>query len=175
LSAILEQAVEYGLIDRNPAYGKRRRAKTAPPRRSWLDRADHITALLAGATQVDAKANVRQGQRRALLATLVFAGLRINEALSLQWRDVNLARGTITVRVSKSDAGIRAVYMLDVLRDELSDYRARIQPEADTLVFGTTRGAKQGATNVRRRILAPPSNTRTSSSLSRRSSRYPTV
>ena len=105
LTAILEQAVEYGLIDRNPARGRRRRLPSVTPRRSWLDRADHIGALLDGATKLDQNARTRRGQRRALLATLLFAGLRIGEALALRWRDVDLARGTIAVRAAKTDAG----------------------------------------------------------------------
>ena len=47
------------------------------PQRSWLDRAEHIDARLAGASELDRKATSRVGQRRALLATLVYAGLRI--------------------------------------------------------------------------------------------------
>jgi len=92
LAAILETAVEYELIGRNPARGRRRRLPVVAPRRSWLDRADHITALLDGAGRLDANAKTCRGQRRALLATLTFAGLRIGEALSLRWRDVDPAR-----------------------------------------------------------------------------------
>jgi integrase len=154
LAAILEAAVEYELIGRNPARGRRRRLPASPPRRSWLDRADHIAALLDAAGALDAKARVRSGQRRALLATLTFAGLRIGETLSLRWRDVDLARGTITVRAAKTDAGVRTVNVLPILRDELGAYRARLNATPDTLVFGTTTGKRQGATNVRRRILA---------------------
>ena len=43
---------------------------------------------------------------------------------------------------------------LPVLVDELGDYRARIDPSANALVFATSTGAGQGATNVRRRVLA---------------------
>ncbi|MDE3075006.1 MAG: site-specific integrase, partial [Chloroflexota bacterium] len=86
LAAVLETAVEYGMIDRNPARGRRRRLPAVTPPRSWLDRADHIAALLDGARTLDARARVLRGQRRALLATLMFAGLRIGEALSLRWR-----------------------------------------------------------------------------------------
>jgi integrase len=154
LAAILETAVEYELIDRNPARGRRRRLPAVAPRRLWLDRADHIAALLDAASKLDARAKVCRGQRRALLATLTFAGLRIGEALSLRWRDVDLARGTLTVRVAKTDAGIRVVNILPVLSDELGDYRARIDPPADAFVFGTATGRRQGATNVRRRVLA---------------------
>jgi integrase len=154
LAAILETAVEYELIGRNPARGRRRRLPAAAPRRSWLDRADHIEALLDAAGQRDRTAKVCHGQRRALLATLVFAGLRIGEALSLRWRDVDLSRSTITVRAAKTDAGVRVVYVLPVLRNELGAYCARLDPTPDALVFATTTGREQGATNVRRRVLA---------------------
>jgi integrase len=154
LAAVLESAVEYELIARNPAHGRRRRLPAVAPKRSWLDRADHIDALLDGAGKLDAKARVCRGQRRALIATLTFAGLRIGEALSLRWRDVDLARGTIIIRSAKTSAGIRVVNLLPVLSDELGDYRARIDPPAEAFVFGTSKGARQGATNVRRRVLA---------------------
>lgn len=67
---------------------------------------------------------------------------------------MDLARGTLTVRAAKTDAGIRAVNILPVLHDELGDYRARIDPPDDALVFGTATGRRQGATNIRRRVLA---------------------
>ncbi len=44
-------AVEYGLIERNPAAGKRRRLKVDRPQRSYLDRAEQIEALLLAAGQ----------------------------------------------------------------------------------------------------------------------------
>jgi integrase len=153
LAAILETAVEYELIDRNPARGRRRRLPAVAPRRSWLDRADHIAALLEGAGKLDDNARVCRGQRRALLATLTFAGLRLGEAQALRWRDVDLARGTITVRAAKTDAGIRVVNILPALSDELGDYTARLDPTSEALVFCTTTGRRLGATNIRRRIL----------------------
>lgn len=153
LAAILEAAVEYELIGRNPARGRRRRLPAVTPRRSWLDRADHIAALLDGAGELDDKARVCRGQRRALLATLTFAGLRLGEALSLRWHDVDLTRGTITVRAAKTDAGVRTVNLIPTLHAELGDYRARLDPAPDALVFCTTTGHRLGATNIRRRIL----------------------
>jgi integrase len=155
LASILEQAVEYGHIPRNPAKGKRRRLHQPKPQRTFLDRADHIAALLNGAGQRDADARTRRGQRRALIATLVFAGLRIGEALALRWRDVDLARGVIRVRDAKTDAGVRTVNMLPVLRDELLGFRARLaDPSATDLVFATTSGGRLSETNIRRRIIA---------------------
>ncbi len=154
LAAILETAVEYDLIPRNVAQGRRRRLPSVTPARSLLDRADHITALLHAAGELDAKARVRHAQRRALLATLVFAGLRIGEALALRWQDVDLARGTIKVRAAKTDAGIRTVNIVPVLRDELLAYRSRTLDAPDVLVFGSSKGNVQSPSNIRRRLLA---------------------
>jgi integrase len=153
LAAVLETAVEYELIDRNPARGRRRRLPAPPLRRSWLDRADHIAALLDAAGTLDDAARTCPGQRRALIAVLVFAGLRIGEALSLRRSDVDLARGTITVRAAKTDAGVRVIYILPVLRDELATYLVMVDLAPDALLFGSSTGRRQSASNVRRRVL----------------------
>jgi integrase len=154
LSAIMEVAVEYELIARNPARGRRRRLNAPPAQRTWLDRADHISALLDAAGRLDRRATVLPGQRRAILATLCFSGLRIGEALALRWKDIDLDRGTIQVLASKTQAGLRTVNLLEVLRDELSDYQSLCPADPDGRVFGTSAGRENGATNVRRRILA---------------------
>ena len=154
LSAILETAVEYGHIDRNPAHGRRRRRPSITPSRTSLDRADHLAALLDAAGEIDAGAPSRRGQRRALLATLMFAGLRIGETLALRWDDVDLARGTIKVRPSKTDAGVRVVNVLPILRDELGAYRADIAHDRGALVFGTSTGKPQHRSHIRSRVLA---------------------
>ena len=54
-----------------------------------------------------------------MLATLTFAGLRIGELCALRWRDVDLARGWLTVGGAKTDAGRRSVKIRGALRDEL--------------------------------------------------------
>jgi integrase len=154
LASILEVAVEYDLIDRNPANGRRRRLRSSTPRRPWLDRADHIVALLDAAGDLDQKARAARGQRRALLATLLFAGLRIGEALSLRWRDVDMVRDTIVVTAAKTDAGMRSVNILPALHGELMGFRDQQAHSKEDLVFGTTTGRPQGATNIRRRVLA---------------------
>ena len=153
LAAILEVACEYGHVDRNVAQGRRRRLPAPAPSRTSVDRADHIVALLDAAAELDAKSLARRGQRRALLATLVFAGLRIGEALTLQWGDVDLARSTLQVRAAKTDAGVRTVNMVPVLRDELDAYRARTLYGRDVLVFGSSKGRVQSPSNVRTRVL----------------------
>lgn len=111
--------------------------------------------MLDAAGTLDAAGRTRRGHARPLLATLTFAGLRIGELLALRWSDVDLARGTIAVRASKTDAGVRCVYLLPVLRDELASLKAMRHPERDAFVFGTATGRRDGSTNVRRRALAP--------------------
>jgi hypothetical protein len=76
LAAILDVAVERELIPRNPATvaGRRRRLPGVTPQRSWLASREQIEALLDGASRLDEEATVRHGQRRALLAVLVYGG-----------------------------------------------------------------------------------------------------
>ena len=54
LAQVLEVAVEYELIPRNTASGRRRRVKASKPRPVHLDGADQILALLDAATALDA-------------------------------------------------------------------------------------------------------------------------
>ena len=50
----------------------------------------------------------RSTYMRPVIATLVGAGLRVSEAVALDWRDVNLATGTLRVGRAKTDAGATA-------------------------------------------------------------------
>jgi integrase len=90
LSAILESAEERDLVARNPARGKRRRLKVRRPRRTYLDTATQIGALLNAAAELDAGAqahpqiDTRLVPRHAMLATLIFSGVRIGELVDLR-------------------------------------------------------------------------------------------
>lgn len=154
LAAILETAVEHELIGRNSAKGRKRRLPAVQPQRSSLDRADHITALLDAAGEIDRAGRAAVGLRRPLIATLLFAGLRIGEVQALCWRDVDLMRGTIRVLQAKTDAGLRVVHMLPVLRSELGQYRSQIQAAPSHFVFATAQGRPLGSSNIRIRMLA---------------------
>lgn len=156
LAQILELAVEYQMIDRNPAArGRNRRLKATRGAAVWLDSAEHIQALLDAAGELDCEAGGRM-PRRAVLATLVFSGLRIGELIDLRWRDVNLADGRITVISSKTGAGARIIDVLPALRDELATYRADARPGSSSeRVFGTRTSGPMNPSNIRHRILAP--------------------
>ena len=79
LAQILDDAVEYRLLDANPARGKRRRMKVAKPRRSFLE-PDMVIDLLdeAGAWERELPEHQHYG-RRAVIAVLCLAGPRISE------------------------------------------------------------------------------------------------
>src|SRR5205807_4012718 len=88
LGAILESAVERELIGRNPARGRGRRVRERAPQRSYLETAAQIQALLdaAGELDRDAPKGKQHVARRAMLSTLVFAGLGIRELVAPRWR-----------------------------------------------------------------------------------------
>jgi len=159
LGAILERAQERRLIDYNAAKGRGRRVRERRPDRGHLDSAVHIRALLDAAGELDneAPAARKHIERRAMLATLTFAGLRIGELLALRWRHVDLAGGWLTITEAKTDAGTRKVKIRGALRDELLTVRGRHQdaPQA-AFVFAAAEGGALSPGNFRRRVLGAP-------------------
>jgi integrase len=146
LSQILSLAAEYELISANPAAGKRRRVKGSKPRRPWAE-PEQLLTLLEAATPL------LGGRGRPLLAVLAGAGLWIDEALSLERQNVNLAKGTLTVAKSKTEAGVRVVDLTPALRDELANYLDRSPHKKPTdLVFPTSSGRKDNRQNIRQRL-----------------------
>ncbi len=147
LASILDAATEDGYRDgENPARGKRRRLKQERPSRSFLE-IDQLRALLAAATDAE---------HAALIATMALGGLRVGEATGLRWRDIDLAGSRLTVRASKTDAGVRTVPVLPWLHDLLAEHKARTADTGDDqLVFRTKNGTPRGRMNVTRNILQP--------------------
>jgi len=147
LAQILEVAVEYGHIERNPAKGKRRRAKATEPRRSWVE-PEQLVELIAAADRY----------MRPIIATMAGAGLRVGEAVALDWRDVNLSTGTLIVRDSKTAAGEgREVDLPIGLHEELATWRAtspRTRPSDPVFVSREREGrhARQTPRNVQARL-----------------------
>jgi len=154
LKAIMEQAYDYEHIDRVP------KIVTMPghtPDRTLITCTAHMTALLQAADMVDTERS-RGGERRAMIAVMMLAGLRLGEALELRRGDVDLAEGIIRVRAeaedaAKSDAARRRVLVLPVLRDELGRWLAMNRLGPDGLLFATASGNKWSESNVNHRVV----------------------
>ena len=84
----------------------------------------------------------------------MFAGLRIGELTALRWRHLDLAGGRITVRDSKTDAGMRQIDLLPALHDELAAYKAQAPDTTpDAFVFPSAKLTKMRQENIRARVL----------------------
>jgi integrase len=155
LAQILEVAVEYDYLARNPAAGRRRRLKAPRPRPVYLDTAEHLEAMLEAAGKLDAE-NPRTRGRRAAITVLLFGGLRAEEVGALRWRDVDLANGRLHVHHSKTDAGTREVDLLPLVREQLTEHKAASAAAGpDDPVFVTSGGKARDRHNLRQRVVAP--------------------
>jgi len=159
LGAILDVADERGLISRNPVRvnPRNRKLKVRRAQRAYLDRPDQIEAILAAASALDAEAANRADRdtclRRPLIATLIFAGLRISEALGLRWRDVDLGGGRLRIADSKTDAGVRWVPIMPALREDLIARKLSARrTSSEDKVFATGTGGTWSRDNARKRI-----------------------
>jgi integrase len=93
----------------------RRRLKVTKKMEPWVA-PEQLMALLDAANPV----------YRPMFATLAGTGLRPNEACALDWRDVNLETGTLRVRKSKTDAGVRYVDLPRGVMEELRAHRSSL-------------------------------------------------
>ncbi len=91
------------------------------------------------------------GQDRAIIAVLIFCGLRPNEAFALRWEDVDFDREQLRIRRSihrfagiglpKNTSSEREVDMLALVVDELQEQRPRTQLRGDLVFLNETGGA----------------------------------
>lgn len=145
LAQVLESCVEYGLLDSNPAVGKRRRLKAAKPARPWVE-PEQLMALL----------DASSGVGRNLFTILAGAGLRIGEVLALRWSHVELGTGSLHVVAGKTDAAVRSVDLTPAVREELILWRAESSfIEPDDFVIATSTGRRHNPSNLRRDVLRP--------------------
>jgi integrase len=171
LAQILAVAVDHGHLPSNPSVGKRRRMNVAKARPVHLDSAEQIALLLEAAGQLDRGEMVidvtdRRGRswtqrhpayttgRRAALATLLLGGGRASAMGAMLWRDVDLANGRFEVGRDKSDAGMREVDMLPLLREILTEHKAAsARTGPDDPVFVTVAGRPRSRHNLRQDVV----------------------
>jgi integrase len=117
--------------------------KAAKVQRSWVE-PEQLMGLIEAADEY----------HRPILATLAGAGLRVGEALALDWRKVNLATGTLRVGEAKTDAGSgREVDLPGGLIDALAEWKTRTpRAEPTDPIFVSRTGRRQTVTNVDHRF-----------------------
>jgi integrase len=171
LAQILAVAVEHGHLSSNPAVGKRRRLKASRPRPVHLDSAEQIAILLEAAGQLDRgdvvievmdrtgrawkqRPAIQTAGRRAALAVLLLGGGRVSATGGMLWRDVDLANGRFEVGRDKTDAGMREVDMLPLLREILTEHKAASDTTGpDDPVFVTSTGRPRSRSNLRKDVV----------------------
>lgn len=141
LAMILDAAGDYGHVDpaRNPARGRRRRVKRTVPKRPTVE-PEQLPSLLEAARRL-----------RPILATMAGAGLRNGEVCALDWADLDLPSGTLTVAESKTAAGVRQVDLPEALRRELAAHKLRAR-RTEGPIFPNRNGQRQSVSNVERRM-----------------------
>jgi integrase len=102
-----------------------------------------VTALMAAAGRLGPPGGLRPETYRTLIGLLAAAGLRISEALHLERRDVDLDRGTLTVRQTKFRK-TRLVPLHPTAADALRAYAGRrdraVPPHRCDRFFTSDRG-----------------------------------
>ncbi|MHB1570426.1 MAG: tyrosine-type recombinase/integrase [Solirubrobacteraceae bacterium] len=162
LSQILQRAVDYGHIDRNPLKTGTHRDRFLPavkPNRTFLE-VDELHALLDAAGELDdaARRDQRTG-RRAALATLALCGLRISELCELKCNRVDLARARLKLPDAKTLKGVREIEVAVWLHRELELHAAQRMNDGFPMgpehhFFGTATGNARDPDRFRDRILA---------------------
>jgi site-specific recombinase XerD len=105
-------AKQTGLISENPADEIKAIPTSAPVPRSLPSEAVDAILRAAGAEK-DERIRLRD---EALLALLIYAGLRAQEACDVQLRDLDLAGGTVTVRYGKGGRMRRVMLNTEAIR-----------------------------------------------------------
>ena len=114
-------AIEKGYLGENPAKGVKR-SKEAPWRYRFLFSEEEIQRLAAAAGP----------HLRPILAVAFGTGLRKGDILALQWRDIDLEHGIITLTMQKTEDAIR-IPMLPMVREVLE--RMRTQAKGSPYIF----------------------------------------
>ena len=116
LSVLFQRAMNFGHIEANPMVGIKRVPEQERPVPCLS--VEEQNRLIAACPE----------RIRDLMLTALDTGCRMGELLALEWQDVNLAQGQLTVRKSKS-AKTRTIPLTQRLRTRLAALRAsRIVP-----------------------------------------------
>ncbi|SDH75312.1 tyrosine-type recombinase/integrase [Agrococcus jejuensis] len=161
LSGMLGLAVRSGSLRTNPV---RDLEAIARPERGGAE-AIPLADLPVLVERVIADERLRQLDVADLIVFLAGTGARVSEACGLDWRDVDLAAGTVTIRANvvrargqglirqehtKTKAGQRTITLPQSLAGRLGDRRIRGTLHGSSLVFPTVLGNLRDPRNTSR-------------------------
>ncbi len=154
LSKVLQAAVEWNLLEQNPARCLHIGDRTPRTERLYLD-ASEVRSLLTSLPE----------PCRTLVLVAVLTGLRVGEILALRWKSFDLLRGTIQVRetVSEGQFGLpktrssrRDIPMSEPVLKAFEIHRAREKNTGpEDLVFATRKQTPLNPKNLLRRVIQP--------------------
>jgi integrase len=164
LGSILEAAMAAGKVSRNVV---REQSRQHGARQRRLEKR-HDRRLEVG-VDIPTKDELRTllaqagGRWRPLIVTAIFTGLRASELRGLRWDDVDLDRGTLTVRQRadrwnqigspKSDSGKREIPLAQMVVNTLREWRVACPRGELGLIFPTGKGTVESLPNMHRRGL----------------------
>lgn len=163
LAQVLDDAVDYKLLDVNPARGKRRRMKERRGRKSFLE-PDMVIDLIEAAASWEQDVPEWQRYGRAeLLTVYILGGPRATELLDATLGDLDLDEGRIRIGEEagdvKTDAGFRdlelTAFALRAVRRHVDNIRPELRAAFGTELplFHTFKGGPLNDDNLRGRLL----------------------
>ena len=153
LSSILDRAArKHGLQIPDPTMDLRLRVDA--PVRNWI-RPQQLEAIARVARALDERSDrYAHSGREAAIWVLALCGPRVHELCGFDWRD--LTPGGLSVRKSKTTAGVRTIQVPDIAREALERHRQRLgNPPRDTPIWPTATGARRDRSSIRTRVVGP--------------------
>lgn len=139
LKRMLNLAVKWGLLEKNPAAGMDK-FKEPPSRERFLTK-EELPNFLKALDELDDRLSV------AAIKLLLFTGCRRNEILSMKWDQVRFDEGRIFLPTTKNGRS-RSVLLNVKARDILEGLRARMDDDTRTrnsaFVFPSRAGTRKG-------------------------------
>jgi integrase len=164
LGSIVADAQERGLVAQNVVRGLRRGRRTTSAG-SRQRRKLQVGVDIPTTSEIRAISARLKDQRRPLLLTAIFTGLRASELRGLRWADIDLKRGVLHVRQRadryqrigrpKSAAGERTVPLPPLLVNTLREWKLACPKSDRDLAFANQAGNPPALADLVRRSFQP--------------------
>jgi integrase len=167
LGALLTDAQERGLVGQNVVRALRARRRRGKDVRSAARQSSklRVGVDIPSPDEIRAIINAASDDRRPLMLTAIFTGLRISELRGLRWDDVDLKCAELHVRQRadryntigkpKSAAGERVIPLPPMLVNTLRVWKLAGPKGEMGLVFPAADGSVESYVNVTRHVLVP--------------------